>query len=214
MKQYLKQYPGQVAVALALIVAVAFGVHIDPFSLALAGGVLATEAIKSGSITNATATPRVMNPAYLDGGRVRIKREVVTAGIAIPDVGSTYRFFRVKSNDVVTRMEIDADSFGTGTTWDIGVYRVDPSDGSITVRDADFFASAVSMAAAQRGTDVLRESLVVGIVDMGKRLWEQLGYTQDPQCDFEVVATVAAQSITGTVAGSDACITAHVVGGH
>lgn len=174
---------------------------------------MATEAIKSQQITNITATPRVMNPAYQDGGRVRVKSAVCTAGIAVPDVGSTYRFFRVKSNDMIKSLVLDADSFGTGTTWDIGLYRVN-ADESITVRDADHFASAVAMATAQRGVDVLRESGVVPVVDSEKRVWEAAGYTVDPNCEFEVVATVAAQTITGTVAGSDAWLRAEVVGGY
>lgn len=166
------------------------------------------DAIKSLSITNRDATPRVLNPATKDGGRERVKSEVGTLVTAAAEAASTIRFFSVRSNDVVTRLELDAGSFGTGCTMDIGIYRNTVDGGA--VRDADFFASAVDMATAQRGTNVLHESGVVAVADRAKPLWEQLGYTVDPQCEFDVVGTLA---VAATVAGT-AWLRGTVVGGH
>jgi len=179
------------------------------FTLALRVGILyVVDAIKSTSVTNMDATPIVLNPAWKAGGRVRQHRDFGTLATAAAEAASTIRFSRVKSNDVITDMVLDATSFGTGCTMDIGIYRTAADGGA--VRDADFFASAVDMATAQRNTNVLRESGVVTVVNMAKPLWEQLGYTVDPQCDFDIVGTLA---VAATVAGS-ACLTTQVVGGH
>ena len=164
--------------------------------------------IKSASITNRDATPRVLNPAYKDGGRERYKSEVGTLLTAAAEVASKIRFFSVRSNDVMRSLTLDAGTFGTGCTMDIGIYR-NTVDGA-AVRDADFFASAVDLATAQRGTDVLHESGVVAVADRTKMLWEQLGYTVDPQCEFDVVGTLAGAA---TVAGT-AWLRGTVVGSH
>lgn len=166
------------------------------------------DAIKSASITNRDATPRTINSAHKDGGRIRIKQEVGSLVTAAAEAASTIRFFSLRSNDCVVGMTMDAGSMGTGCTMDIGIYR-NTVDGA-AVRDADFFASAVDMATAQRGTNVLHESGVVGITDRAKPLWEQLGYTVDPQCEFDVVGTLA---VAATVAGA-VWLRAQVVGGH
>jgi len=178
-------------------------------TLTLRVGILyVVDAIKSTSVTNMDATPIVLNPAWKAGGRVRKHRDFATLATAAAEAASTLRFCRLKSNDVVTDLVMDATSFGTGCTMDIGIYRTAADGGA--VRDADFFASAVDMAAAQRNTNVLRESGVVAVTNMAKPLWEQLGYTVDPQCDFDVVGTLV---VAATVAGS-ACVSAEVIGGH
>lgn len=175
------------------------------------------DAIKSAAITNADATPIVMNPAYQQGGRVRCHRGGGTLATAAAEAASTIRFCRVRSNDMIKRMSLDALSFGTGCTMDIGVYRTAGDGGA--VRDADFFASAVDMATAQRTTDVLRESVSSGahgvlsaaaLLLSARPLWEALGYTVDPQCEFDIVGTLA---VAATVAGT-AVLTVETVGGH
>ena len=166
------------------------------------------DAIKSPNITNRDATPRVLNPAYRDGGRVRYKSGIGTLATAAAEAASTIRFFSVRSNDVIKRLTLHSNSMGTGCTMDIGIYRNTVDGGA--VRDADCFASAVAMATAQQGTDVTHESGVIAIADRDKMLWEQLGYTVDPQCEFDVVGTLA---VAATVAGT-AWLQGEVVGGH
>lgn len=164
--------------------------------------------VKSAVLTNADATPAVLNPAYLAGARVRVHRGSAVLVTAAAEAASKLRFCRVKSSDMIVGMRLDAESFGTGCTMDIGVYR-STKDGS-AVRDADFFASAIAMAALQKNTDVLNESTVMGIGDLVKPLWEALGYTVDPQCDFDIVGTLA---VAATVAGR-ATLTVLCAGGH
>jgi hypothetical protein len=178
---------------------------------------MVVDAIKSAALVNADATPIVPNPAYQQGGRVRVHRGVCTLVTAAAEAGSTMRFCRVRSNDMVKDIILSALSLGTGCTMDIGVYRT-PADGG-AVRDADFFASALAMAAAQDNINVYRESVSAGangvlsqaaLENCAKRLWEALGYTVDPQCDFDIVGTLA---VAATVAGT-VMLTVETVGGY
>lgn len=169
---------------------------------------MATESLKSQQLTNATATPRVLNPAYQDGGRVRCKRARVLALLAAADVGSLYRFFRIKSSDMVKELVLDNSAGGGAAAGDIGLYRTEDDGGAVV--DADFFASALSLVAAQRGLDVLRESGVLTIANMEKRVWEALGLAADPNIEYDVAVTIT----TITASAVDYCLTGEVVGGH
>jgi hypothetical protein len=107
---------------------------------------MAVEAVKSTLISNADATPAVLNNPRVDGGFERAK--VATVAITNADsVGSTYRMFRVPSNAVVTDLRIYAPDIGTTTVADIGLYRTAADGGA--VQDADFFASALSLNAVR-----------------------------------------------------------------
>lgn len=165
------------------------------------------EHLKSQQITNATAVPSVLNPAHQTDGRLRVKRGVITSVLAAPDAGSTYRVFRVKSNDMVKDLRIDSASFGTGAAFDIGLYRTN-EDGGAAV-DVDFFCSALVIAAAVADTQILRESTVIGVTNMDKRIWEILTLTQDPGIEYDVVMTVT----TAPTQAASCCLTAEVVSG-
>lgn len=166
---------------------------------------MATEAIKSTIITNADATPAVINTAQLANGRERSMRGVCTV-TTTKDIGSTYRFFRVKSNDLVKQLILDNATLGAGCTMDIGLYKTAANGGAVV--DADFFASAVDVNTANRALDVTRESGVITVANMEKTIWELLGLSADPQIEYDVVATLtAASAATGA-----ACLTGTVVG--
>lgn len=165
----------------------------------------ATEAIKSTIITNADATPSVINTAQLANGRERSMRGVVTA-TTTKDAGSTYRFFRIKSNDLMKQLLLDNASWGASCTADFGLYKTAADGGAVV--DADFFASAVDMNTANRALDITRESGVITVANMEKPVWELLGLSADPQIEYDVVATlVAATAATGA-----GCLTGTVVG--
>lgn len=165
----------------------------------------ATEAIKSTIITNADATPTVINTAQLANGRERSMRGVVTA-TTTKDAGSTYRFFRIKSNDLVKQLLLDNASWGASCTADFGLYKTAADGGAVV--DADFFASAVDMNTANRALDITRESGVITVANMEKSVWELLGLSADPQIEYDVAATlVAATAATGA-----GCLTGTVVG--
>ncbi len=165
----------------------------------------ATEAIKSTIITNADATPATINTAQLANGRERSMRGVVTA-TTTKDAGSTYRFFRIKSNDLVKQLLLDNASWGASCTADFGLYKTAADGGAVV--DADFFASAVDMNTANRALDITRESGVITVANMEKPVWELLGLSADPQIEYDVAATlVAATAATGA-----GCLTGTVVG--
>lgn len=114
-------------------------------------------------------------------------------------IASTYRVLRVSSNALVT----DAVLFNgavTGAAADIGLYQT-PANGGLVV-DADFFAAAQSIATASAGTNVLGgNTATYGPANRGKRIWEVLGLTTDPQRDYDVVLTLTAAATATAPAG-------------
>jgi hypothetical protein len=157
---------------------------------------MAVVEVKSTLITNADATPVVLNSPRVDGAFEHVK--VATAAITSGDsVGSTYRMFRVPSNAVVTDLRIYSPDIGTTTIADIGLYAADGG----AVADADFFASVLSLKdGALNGTDVLHEAAVFTIANSGKELWDALGLTSDPSVFYDVTLTLTgAADATGTV---------------
>jgi hypothetical protein len=159
---------------------------------------MAVVAVKSTLITNADATPVVLNSPRVDGAFEHI--EVATADIASGDsIASTYRMFRVPSNAVMTDLRIYSPDIGTTTISDIGLYRTAKDGGAVV--DADFFASALSLKdGALNGVDVLHEAAVFTIANSGKELWDALALTSDPGVFYDVAFTLtAAADAAGTV---------------
>lgn len=159
---------------------------------------------KSTVISNGDASPSVITSAQLGDGRMRQKRGVASA-VSGDSIGSTYRFFRVKSNDIVAQLLLSCTAITTCAA-DIGLYKGAGAGGAVV--DADFFASAQSLAAALSNTDVTRESEVVTVANMEKPIWQALGLTEDPQIEYDVVATLTAaagsagdMALIGTVVG-------------
>lgn len=157
---------------------------------------MAVVEVKSTLITNADATPVVLNSPRVDGAfeRVKVSTVAITSG---DSATSIYRMFRVPSNAVVTDLKIYSPDIGTTTVADIGLYA---ADGGAVV-DADFFASALSLKdGALNGVDVLHESAVFSIANSGKELWDALGLTSDPSVSYDVALTLTgAADATGTV---------------
>jgi len=166
------------------------------------------DAIKSTPITNADATPVVLNSAQIAGGRMRLKRGWGTTLTAAAEIASTIRCIRVRSNDLVAKLMLDCTAFGTGCAADIGLYKIAADGGAVV--DADFFASAVDISAALVQSNVTREAAGTpnAVNYMTKCIWEALGLSADPQIDYDVALTLTAAA-TGT---GTACLSAEVVG--
>jgi hypothetical protein len=158
---------------------------------------MATVTVKSGAITNRDASPRVLNDAGLEGGRMTCARGTVeiTSGNSI---GSTYIMCQVPSNAYIEDVLVSSDDIGTATAGDIGIYQT--TDNSNTVVDADFFASALSLKDGALAQSIaLHESGVYGVEDIEKPLWEALGLSADPNRYYDVVLTLtAAADASGT----------------
>lgn len=150
---------------------------------------------KSAGITNATATPKVANSANVRNGNLRASQGMVA--IANGDsIASTFRLFRVRSNDRMDSLRIYCSAI-TSAAGDIGLYGA--NDGAVV--DVDFFASAQSIASALNGTDVSFEAGAAGglLTNAEKRIWECLGLSADPNLEYDVVLTLtAAATAAGT----------------
>ena len=159
---------------------------------------MAVVALKSTAITNATATPRVLNQANFAAGNLRASQGI--AAVANGDsIGSTYRLFRLRSSDSVHAMRVYCTAI-TSAAADIGLYDIDTVNAGAVV-DVDFFASAQSIATALSGTDVTFEAGAAGglITNAEKRVWEGLGLTADPFKEYDVALTLtAAATAAGT----------------
>lgn len=158
--------------------------------------------IKSTAITNADGPPVVLTNASV--GRGELIEAVGTAEVASGDsINSTYRLARVKSNSRVSRVLISSDAV-TAAAADVGIYRTAADGGAVV--DADFFASAQSIAAAIVNTDITHEADAAdagasfGLQDVEKPLWLALGLTADPMIEYDVALTLtAAATAAGTV---------------
>lgn len=152
---------------------------------------MATEDLKSAAITNMVATPPALTNAAIHGGHLRAASGSFTP-LAAADVASTYRAFRIPSNARVHSITVSCAAFAAGAV-DIGLYA---KDGGAVV-DADFFASAVSLASKREKLEVMFESAVYTAANQEKRLWEALGLSSDPKTEYDVAATVTTQFGTG-----------------
>lgn len=159
---------------------------------------MATEALKSGNITNRDSTPAVKINAAIAGGVMHGAAGTVEV-TTDSDAGSTYRMFSIPSNARVHKLNVYTDAALTNFAADIGIYK-STADGG-TVVDADHFGSAVDLAtSAENGTDVTHESGVNNIDDVEKPLWQALGLTSDPNLIYDVVLTsTTASGAAGTL---------------
>lgn len=157
----------------------------------------------STAITNAQATPRVPNNPYIGGAE--IKEDCGFCALASgDDIASTYRFARVRSNARVSQVLV-SNTAVTTCAADVGLYRTAADGGAVV--DADFFASALSLATAASGTDCTSEaggsgSSMGNLTKAEMPIWQVLGLTADPNIEYEVAFTLtAAAGSAGTVFG-------------
>lgn len=124
---------------------------------------------------------------------------------------------RIPSNAIVHKIEMYNDDLDTAAcptlALDIGVAAAadykDDTSGTITkhakdaVIDADLFADGITtgQAATTLWTQVAYDSATFGPDDMGKKVWELLGYSADPGTDFNLVVVAATAATTLGAAG-------------
>lgn len=157
---------------------------------------MAVEHLQSPPIQNREAVPPVLNnPALGSGADVKIAKGHIASLTASASVGSTIRFCEVPSNAIVHEVKI-ASAAQTAGALDIGLYKNIKNGG--TVIDADFFASAVSVASAVPLTDITNESGEYSIAEQNQPLWQAVGLSADPKTTFDVVGTITTNVTTGT----------------
>lgn len=161
------------------------------------GGVVA---VKATVITNADATPSVINKAFLARSRVHQSRGIVTVTNG-DSIASIYRFCRVRSNDMISRLEVFNATCGAGCTGDVGLYDTALNGGAVV--SVQYFASAIDLNTAHLSPfDVTMEAAAgpAVVANMEKRIWECLGLAADPQKEYDVAITLAAAAAaTGAV---------------
>lgn len=163
---------------------------------------MAVVTTKSGPITNRDATPQVKNSSQVEGGLLR--ESVGTAEAANGDsIASKYIMASVPSNARISQVLLSCDAITT-CAGDVGVYRSTADGGAVV--DADFFASAQSLAVALVNSDVTHEADAAdagsgfGLADTEKPLWQALGLTSDPGVMYDIAVTLtAAAGSAGTI---------------
>lgn len=169
---------------------------------------MAVVELKSTAITNADTSSQKLNSTRLQEGR--LKESVGTVAAANGDsIGSIYRFARIPSGARVSEVILLCDAITSGA-GDVGLYDV-PTVNSGAVVDADFFASAQSIASAiTTGTNIVHESGVYSVEDIEKPIWEALGLSADPRKLYDVAMTLTA----ATTAAGDVTLKVRYVDGN
>lgn len=159
---------------------------------------MAVELVKSTPVSNADATPVVFNNARVSGARM--KQDVGFAPVAnAASIASVYRLCRVPSSATALNVFLTHDAFTTTGAGDVGIYNTQKADGTAgTVVDADFFASAVVLTAAQSEVNVTHESGVYPANAIEKPLWQALGLAADPMVQYDVAITLTTANGAGT----------------
>jgi hypothetical protein len=141
------------------------------------------------AISNATANPSVANTPPRSPGRLVRVQEVI-ASAADDSATSVFRFFRVKSSDIVASVQISAADATTAGAINVGLYQT--SENGSAVVDADLFASAFDLALGPySNADITFESGEYTHAEAQKQLWEVLGLSSDPCIDYDVCAVIS-----------------------
>jgi len=147
----------------------------------------------SAAITKRDAPPSQTNstlaPTKVATGRVKESLGVIQAANG-DSIGSILRYFAVHSSWRVSAIRLSCNAV-TGAAADVGLYDM-PTRNSGAVVDADFFASAQSLASALDKTDITRESGLITVAKLEQPLWQLLGLAQDPGVWYDVAATLTA----------------------
>lgn len=144
---------------------------------------------KGAAITNNTASPRVLNSSFVEGGLLRASVGVVDLAIA-DSTSSTLRFCKVPSSARVHSVRLWSPDVGTTSAMNVGLWSHATPDATGTVVDADFFATDLTMLAAQNGLEICHEGDVTpgfNILRAEKQIWEVLGLSSDPGIMYDVV---------------------------
>lgn len=154
---------------------------------------MATVSRLSAQQTNRDASPRILNNGGGAGGYARAAGG--GCNIATGDNSpSKYNFFQLPSNAVLSSLRVFWNGTGgTTTAFHLGLYSTTEQGGGVI--DEDLFATAINLASAVNGTDIVCEAGVSGTTSglvLEKPLWERLGLSADPQTFYDVKAVLSA----------------------
>jgi hypothetical protein len=128
------------------------------------------------------------------------------------EVDSTYNdadvlvLGKLKSDDVLKKIEIVNDAITGGTDYDLGLYLIDTNGDLGTVVDADVFADGLNLSTASTRVAPLDGLTTVDIANVGKEVWELVNaavadtYDEDPKLEYFLALTAnTIGTATGTV---------------
>lgn len=165
--------------------------------------------LKSTTITNRDATPKVLTDNLVTGGMMHGAEGFVTTGSTTDAVGSTYKLLTVPSSSRIHSLLLSNAILGAGGAVNVGVYYPTfiPVGAGLTaalagtVISAAFFASALTVATAAADVNILNQSGTNTIALQEQPIWQAIGLAADPMIDLDIVVTVstvlAAQGLIG-----------------
>lgn len=151
---------------------------------------MAEQHLKSGPVTNYTASPKVANNPNVQGAFLRTAVGRV-ASAADDTSASTYRFFRIPSNARPVDILLTCADASSAGAIHVGLKHTDENGGAVV--DENFFADAFALT----NGPYLKQSLIhegssaYTQPNCEKPIWEVLGLTADPGIEYEVYATVS-----------------------
>jgi hypothetical protein len=151
--------------------------------------------LKSTQVTNLDAVPLVREPSHRDSGMLQESTSAIVTAAAQP-AADILHMVKVPSNARVSQVLLSNPTAAVAGAVDCGLY-TKGVDGTYTVVDADFFASAQALTAALVNSDITHESGVYTTANTEKALWEALGLTADPKIDYFISLTITTTFNTG-----------------
>lgn len=163
---------------------------------------MAIVAVKSTSITNLDASPRVMNTQGEGAGFSMEEIDDYVTITAAASITSVFRVVRVPTTVKMKSLIFESQAQGAGVV-DIGVYysaSVDDSPAAAAlagaVVDQDFFASSVNLASLVVPTQEINESTTYSLDKRSLPLWQAVGLSADPGGWFDIALTVVGTDVT------------------
>ena len=153
---------------------------------------------KSTAISNADATPVVLNSQRVVNGFLRESVASVEVAAADDD-NSVYRFVRVPSNARISSVEYANDAITGGTDYNVGVFETAANDGAAV--SENLFADALDLSSANAFTACTYETTATNISKVDQELWQLLGLAKDPGKEYDICAKgITVGSGAGTIA--------------
>lgn len=150
---------------------------------------MATVNRNSTIIADQVASPKVLVSPSKGSPAVLFSTSGYVANADDDSATSVHRFCRISSGATVRQVLLSTGDATTGGALDIGLYRTAGDGGAVV--DADLFASAFVLTNGPfSNTDVTFESGEYTQAEAVKPLWEVLGLTADPMCEYDVAGTI------------------------
>ena len=135
--------------------------------------------------SNFVATPTVMSPVHQLGGSMRVATGTIALAAGDLSATDTVMLAPVPTNAAVISIKLYNDDLDSGSTntCDVGLYT---SDGNVTAKDDDCYASAITdlRAAVTTGTEVAFEARNINL--MGQKVFQDAGDSTDPNTHYLV----------------------------